>query len=120
MGSKLNKVSISSGETRPFEGDSGQLQLVETEEGAVGLATFKPGWRWSENVKPIAGTDSCQVAHIGYVISGSMTVRMDDGQETTISAGDVMIAPAGHDAWIEGDEDCVIVDWAGMSNYAKR
>ena len=52
-------------ETRPFEGDTGQLQVVNLDEGAVGRATFLPGWHWSEHVKPIAKTDSCQAAHTG-------------------------------------------------------
>ena len=68
-------------ETRPFEGDSGQLELVSTQEGVVGRATFLPGWKWSEHVKPIAGTDSCQAAHTGYFVSGRMKVVMDDEQD---------------------------------------
>jgi hypothetical protein len=65
-------------ETRPFEGDMGQLELVNTKSGVVGRATFKPGWKWSEHVKPIAKTDSCQAPHTGYFISGRMIVVMDE------------------------------------------
>jgi quercetin dioxygenase-like cupin family protein len=106
-------------EVRPFVGDSGQLELVNLAAGPVGRATFKPGWRWSEHVKPIAGTDSCQAAHTGYFVSGRMKVVMDDGEEVEYGPGDFAIMPPGHDAWIVGDEDCVVIDWQGFADYAK-
>jgi mannose-6-phosphate isomerase-like protein (cupin superfamily) len=70
-------------------------------------------------VKPIAGTDSCEVAHLGIVQSGHMHVRMDDGQEGDIGPGDVVMIPPGHDAWVVGKEACVFLDFAGM-HYAER
>ena len=107
-------------ETRPFEDGKGQLELVTLAGGAVGRATFEPGWQWSKHVKPIAGTDSCQAAHMGYVISGRMLVRMDDGEEAEFGPGDFMICPPGHDAWTVGDAACVVIDWQGVADYAKR
>ena len=107
-------------ETRPFEGDKGQVDVVNLSGGAAGRGTFKPGWRWSEHVKPIAGTDSCEVRHIGYVLQGRMTVRMDDGNEVTVGPGDAFHMPPGHDAWVEGDDDCVILDFGGLQGYAQR
>jgi quercetin dioxygenase-like cupin family protein len=106
-------------EVRPFAGDSGQLELVNLAQGPVGRATFKPGWRWSEHVKPIAGTDSCQAAHTCVFVSGRMKVVMDDGEEVEYGPGDFAIMPPGHDAWIVGDEDCVVIDWQGFADYAK-
>ena len=106
-------------ETRPFEGGTGQLELVNMAEGPVGRATFNPGWRWSEHVKPIAGTDSCQAPHLGYYISGRMNVVMDDGQEMEFGPGDFAIIPPGHDAWTVGDEPCVVIDSQGFADYAK-
>jgi quercetin dioxygenase-like cupin family protein len=106
-------------ETRPFKDDMGHLEIVNADSGAVGRATFKPGWQWSKHVKPIAGTDSCQAAHMGYMISGQMTIRMDDGEELTYGPGDFMVAPPGHDAWIVGNETCVVIDWQGFADYAK-
>ena len=106
-------------EVRKFEGDSGQLELVNMDAGPVGRATFKPGWRWSEHVKPIAGTDSCQAAHTCYFVSGRMKVVMDDGEEAEYGPGDFAIMPPGHDAWIVGDDACVVVDWQGFADYAK-
>ena len=121
IGTRLVRKSLNSPEeTRPFEGGTGQLQLVNIDGGAVGRATFQPGWKWSTHVKPIAKTDSCQAAHVGYVISGHMKVVMDDGTADEFGPGDVMICPAGHDAWIVGNVPCVVIDWAGVAEYAKR
>ncbi len=105
-------------ETRPFR-DKGQVELVSLGDGVVGRATFQPGWKWSDHVKPIVGTPSCQAAHVGYVLSGRQRILMDDGSELDISAGDVVSIPSGHDGWTIGDELCVVLDFAGMANYAK-
>jgi uncharacterized cupin superfamily protein len=105
-------------ETRPFEG-KGQAQAVELAGHTVLKGTFEPGWKWSENVKAIAGTDSCQAAHFGYVLSGSMRVYMDDGSEVEIKAGDVAAIPPGHDAEVSGSEACVMVDFGEIGDYAK-
>jgi hypothetical protein len=105
-------------ETRSFLGDTGQLELVNLEGGPVGRATFLPGWKWSEHVKPIVQTDSCQAAHLGYFVSGRMGVVMDDGEAMEYGPGDFAIMAPGHDAWIIGDEPCVVIDWQGFANYA--
>jgi len=120
MPGPIRKSFDSPEETRPFEDGKGQLQLVNVEGGAVGRATFEAGWRWSEHVKPIAKTDSCQAAHMGYFISGRMKVVMDDGEEIEYGPGDFGIIPPGHDAWTVGDEACVVIDWQGFADYAKR
>ncbi|MGD0055186.1 MAG: cupin domain-containing protein [Acidimicrobiales bacterium] len=106
-------------ETRPFQG-KGQVELIHIGGGVVGRATFEPGWKWSQNVKPIAGTDSCQAAHMGYVLSGRQIILMDDGTQLEIGAGDVVSIPAGHDGWTIGDEPCVVLDFSGMADYAKQ
>jgi quercetin dioxygenase-like cupin family protein len=116
---QMQRIPIESGELRPFKDGKGTLEVVETGSGMVGRATFEPGWKWSEHVKPIAGTDSCQAPHMGYVISGRMHVVMDDGSESDFGPGDLMIAPPGHDAWTIGDQACVVVDWQGVADYAK-
>jgi hypothetical protein len=91
--------------------------VVTIGDFTLGKGTFEPGWRWSEDDKPIAGTDSCQVRHTGC-ISGRMTVRMDDGTEATVGPGDVMLIEPGHDAWVVGEEPCVLYD-TGVAAYAK-
>jgi quercetin dioxygenase-like cupin family protein len=120
MSGLVRKSLDSPEEIRPFEGGMGQIELVNMEGGAVGRGTFLPGWRWSEHVKPIAKTDSCQAAHMGYLISGRMKVVMDDGEEMEFGPGDFAIMPPGHDAWTVGDEPCVVIDWQGFADYAKR
>ena len=105
-------------EVRKFE--KGKLELVTIAGATIGRATFEPGWKWSTCVKPIAKTNSCQAAHYGYQISGTMTTRMDDGTEKTSHAGDVLIIPTGHDAWVVGNEPVVFIDFQGMVEYAKQ
>ncbi|HEY8313457.1 MAG TPA: cupin domain-containing protein [Candidatus Baltobacteraceae bacterium] len=104
-------------ETRAFA--KGKLDIVTVGGTMLGRATFQPGWKWSECVKPIAKTNSCQAPHLGYVVSGRMTAVMDDGMRLQFVTGDAMSLPPGHDAWVEGNEPCVIVDFVGFENYAK-
>ncbi len=106
-------------EVRQFEGN-GKADVVTIGGRAVGRGTFEPGWRWSENVKPIAGTDSCQTSHLGYVMSGRMRVKMDDGTEQEVGPGNVVAIPPGHDAETVGDEPCVMLDFGEFGDYAKR
>jgi hypothetical protein len=108
----------SADEVRTF--DKGKLEIVEVDGRQVGRATFQPGWRWSECVKPIAGTDSCQVEHFAYVVSGRMGLQYDDGSAQEVGPGDLAHMPPGHDAWILGDEACILVDFMGAPNYAKK
>jgi len=115
----LEVKSVSSpDETRPFV-DKGHVDVVNVGGQAVLYGTFEPGWRWSEHVKPIANTDSCEANHVLYVASGRMHVTMDDGTEAEVGPGDVVLIPPGHDAWVVGDEPCVSVDWGGYSHYAQ-
>jgi ketosteroid isomerase-like protein len=107
------------GETRPFAAHG---QAVIASAGGLTLmrGVFEPGWRWSSDIAPIAGTDSCQTRHLGYLISGRMQIRMDDGTEMTVAAGDVFDLPSGHDAWVLGDEACVMVDYSpDATRYAR-
>jgi hypothetical protein len=106
-------------ETRPFEG-KGKADVLQIGGQTVGRGVFEPGWKWSENVKPIAGTDSCQVSHLGYCLSGRMKVYMDDGSEMEVGPGEVAAIPPGHDAEVVGEEDCVFVDFGEFGDYAKR
>lgn len=103
-------------ETRPFQAH-GHMDVITFGDFTVGKGTFEPGWKWSADVKPIAGTESCQVQHTGVCVSGEMTVRMDDGSETTIGPGDAVVIPPGHDAWVDGDVACVMYD-TGVAAYA--
>src|SRR6185312_245706 len=97
-------------ETRSM-GGSGQLQIVQLDACTVARATFQPGFRWTEHMKPVAGTDLCQVRHIGYVVSGKAMIRMADGAERELCAGDAFDVPPGHDSWVIGDEPYVSLDF---------
>ncbi len=106
-------------ETRQFV-DKGKADIVKIAGVTVGRTVFEPGWRWSEHVKPIAGTDSCQSHHTGYVLSGRMGVKMEDGSELEIGPGEAFVIPPGHDAWTVGDESCISLDFSGIELYAKK
>jgi len=95
----------------------GPLQTLG--DHTFGRGVFEPGWRWSQHVKPIAGTPSCQAAHTGYVLEGRMAVKMDDGTQVEYGPGDAFHMPPGHDAWIVGDKRCVLIDFTGVAKYAK-
>jgi len=105
-------------ETRNF--DKGKVQVVNIGGGTVGRYRFEPGWKWSQHVKPIAGTDLSQSAHSLYQVSGRMHVVMADGSEFDIGPGDVGVISPGHDAWVVGNDPAVGVDWSGLSDYAVR
>jgi hypothetical protein len=104
-------------ETRNFP--NGRAEIVEVGGSEIGRLVFEPGWRWSKDVKPIAGTDSCEAPHFQYHVSGRLRIRMDDGTEFTAQPGDITSLPSGHDAWVIGEEPVVVIDWYGASNYAK-
>jgi quercetin dioxygenase-like cupin family protein len=99
--------------------DKGRIELVTLGGVTVGRATFEPGWRWSEHVKPLAGTPSCQAAHVGYVLAGRLHIKMGDGTEREVGPGEAMVCGPGHDAWTVGDEPCIALDFSGMEEYAK-
>ena len=104
-------------EVRSF--DKGRVELVKIGGATVGRAIFQPGWKWSESVKPLAKTKSCEAPHFQYHVSGTLRVKMDDGTEVDLKAGDVSLLPNGHDAWVVGNEPAVVVDFQGMIDYAK-
>lgn len=99
---------------------NGRVELVTVGGATVGRATFKPGWRWSTSVQPLAQTKSCEAPHFQYHVSGTIHIVMDDGTEFDCGPRDVSLLPMGHDAWVVGDEPVVIVDFQGMVDYAKR
>jgi len=97
----------------------GKLELIKLGERIIGKATCNPGWKWSDSVKPIAKTESCEAPHLQYHVSGVLRIRMDDGTEFDCKAGDISVLPPGHDAWVVGNEPVVVVDFQGMIEYAK-
>jgi hypothetical protein len=104
-------------EVREFP--NGHAEILKVGDSEIGRLVFQPGWRWSNDVKPIAHTDSCEAPHFQYHVAGKLAIRMDDGTEFVAEPGDVTSLPSGHDAWVLGDEPVVVVDWFGASEYAK-
>ncbi len=104
-------------EVRKF--DKGKLELIKIGGVTIGKGTFEPGWKWSESVKPIVNTKSCQAPHFQYHVAGVLKVIMDDGTERELKAGDVSLLPSGHDGWVVGNEPVVVIDFQGMADYAK-
>jgi hypothetical protein len=104
-------------ETRTFE--NGHAEIVKIGGAEIGRLVFKPGWRWSESLQHVAGTELCEAPHFQYHVAGTLRIRMADGTELDAKPGDVTSLPSGHDAWVVGDEDVVVIDWFGASEYAK-
>ena len=98
-------------ETRRFP--HGRAEILDIGESQIGRLVLEPGWRWSNDVKPIAGTESCEAPHFQYHVSGRLMIRMDDGTELIAEPGDVTSLPSGHDAWVLGDEPVVVVGTRG-------
>lgn len=113
------KSSQNPDEIRPFKDGKGKMAVFNVGDMTVGRGEFEPGWRWSQHVKPIAGTDSCQANHTGIILEGRMVVKMNDGPEMEFGPGDVFCMPPGHDAWVVGDKRCVLFDVTGVAKYAK-
>jgi class 3 adenylate cyclase len=102
-------------ETRTFP--SGRAEVVSLDESMVGRAVYEPGWRWSTAMPAIAGTETCQLHHLGYSLSGVMHVVTEDGQTIDIPPGSVYEIPPGHDAWVVGDEPWVTVEWTSARTF---
>jgi mannose-6-phosphate isomerase-like protein (cupin superfamily) len=116
--SKMQRKNLSQpDEVRTF--DKGKVELTTLGGVTFGRATMQPGWKWSTCVKPIVKTNSCEAAHLQYVISGRMAVVMDDGSQMDFGAGDMALIPPGHDAWVLGSEPLVAIDITGMGEYAR-
>jgi hypothetical protein len=99
--------------------DRTTVNVVNVGGNEVGRFTFEPGWKWSECVKPVAGTDSCQLSHLGYVVSGSIHVEHEDGTALDLTPGDAYVITPGHDAWVNGDEPFVGVEFTSAGDFAK-
>lgn len=103
------------GEVKSF--DNGRLELINFEKSQIGRFVLDPGWKWSQDVSPLVGTDLCHSNHFVYVVSGVLRWRMEDGTEFDTSPGQVVRVTGAHDAWVVGDEPFVGVDWVGAEGY---
>jgi hypothetical protein len=101
--------------------DKTTVDVVKLPDHNVARITFEPGWRWSECVKPVVGTDSCQVLHVGTLVSGEMEVVHDDGSKAQLGPGEAYVIEPGHDAWVVGDEPAIGYEFesTAAATYAK-
>jgi hypothetical protein len=104
-------------EVRAFP--NGCAEILNVGGAELGRLVLQPGWRWSNDVKPLVNTSSCEAPHFQYHVSGRLAIRMDDGTEIEAGPGDVTSLPSGHDAWVVGDQPVVVDDWFGASSFAK-
>jgi quercetin dioxygenase-like cupin family protein len=103
-------------EVREFE--KGRFEVYSVGPMTLGRATYEPGWHWSEHVGAGTGETSCPVEHVGLVLRGRAAVKMDDGTEKVMGAGDFFYVPPGHDSWVVGDEPYVSLHIMGSEGYA--
>lgn len=122
----MNPVAVTKFETRSHETPDEIRQPEKTKSEIIRLEGYtlarihmKPGWRWSECIKPVVHTESCQLSHVGHAISGTIHVRMNDGTEKIIKAGESYTIPPGHDAWVEGDDEFVGLEIMSAEQFAK-
>src|SRR5207253_11186693 len=100
-------------ETRRF--DKGKIDIANVGEAVIGRFELQPGWRWSQSVKPMVQTDLCEQNHVAYMVSGRLKTKLRDGTEEEQGPGDAVFTPAGHDAWVVGDEPVVMIDFKGAA-----
>jgi mannose-6-phosphate isomerase-like protein (cupin superfamily) len=120
-GMKVQKLETKSHDT-PDEVRSPnktRLEVVRLGDFTLGRMSLQPGWRWSDCIKPVVKTDTCQMAHVGYAVSGRITIKMQDGTQKTISKGMSYTIPPGHDAWVEGTEPFVGIEVMSAEQFAK-
>jgi len=87
--------------------DKTRVDVVRLGGTTAARMTFEPGWKWSDCVKPVAGTDSCQARHVGVVSTGQLHVEHEDGTTLDLAPGDAYVIEPGHDAWVLGDDTFV-------------
>jgi quercetin dioxygenase-like cupin family protein len=117
---KLSKKNLGTPDAAK-ECGHGKLEFVDIEGTTLARITLQPGWKWSEHIRPMVGTESCQVHHLQYVISGHLKIVMDDGTETQLGPGDFASIPPGHDAWVVGQEPLVCIDFSpDMKQYTEQ
>lgn len=115
---RLQRKSFDQPETvRKF--GHGRIESVSLDESEIGRLTFDPGWRWSNDVRPIVGTDSCLNRHVGVCLEGTMHVQLDDGTTMDIKPRDAYEIPPGHDAWVVGDDVFVTYEWTSARVFAR-
>jgi hypothetical protein len=111
---EMQRKSLNSSPDEILTFEKGKVDIARVGDTTIGRGYFEPGWSWEKSIKPIAKTDSCQLPHTHYVISGRLKVALDDGTEEEFVSGDVAYVPPGHNSWVVGKEPLVILDFGGF------
>ena len=111
---RMEKKSIDSSPDETITFEKGKVEIAKVGDTTIGRGYFEPGWSWEKSIKSIAKTDSCQLPHTHYVISGRLKVVTDNGTEEEFGKGDVAYVPPGHNSWVVGNEPLVILDFSGF------
>ena len=111
-----SKSFATSGEVRRFP--NGYTNVLRLDETVVGYGVYEPGWRWTADMPGVAGSATCQLHHVGFAVSGRLHVVADNGQEMDVEGQSVYEIPPGHDAWVDGDEPFITVDWTSARVWA--
>lgn len=117
MAKMQRKLLSAPDEIRPFT--HGRAEIWELGDTVIGKQVFEPGWRWSNDVKPVALTDTCEYHHVGLVMSGRLLFETPDGLQMEVGPGMLFEVQPGHDAAVLGEEACVIYDFAGMRTFGR-
>ena len=96
------------------------VDVVPAGNGRVKRAIYPPGFRWSERMRPVVGTELCMHAHVGFLAQGAIAGRYADGCEFAYAAPAVVVLEPGHDAWVEGDEAAVLIQFDAAGDTAER
>ena len=110
----MEKKSLDSSPDETITFEKGKVEIGKVGDTNIGRGYFEPSWSWEKSIKPIAKTDTCQLPHTHYVISGRLKVVTDDGTEEEFGRGDVAYVPPGHNSWVVGNEPLVILDFSGF------
>jgi hypothetical protein len=91
-----------------------KMEIVRIGDRTVTKFTWQPGWKWSQDIKPLAKTESCQIHHFGYLEAGRMRTVSDDGTEIDLEPGDIVDVPPGHDGWVVGNEPAIFYEFGSL------
>jgi hypothetical protein len=115
MGNQAKSRNFDKNPDEVIKMPNGKTHIVKFGDATIAKITAEPGWRWSKDVKPIVNTNTCQLTHTGYALSGRLGVRMEDGSEQEFGPGDAMYVPPGHDSWVIGNDPFVELDFTGFT-----
>jgi len=111
--SSIEVKSFSNADEVNTDFNNARIDAVNVGGQRIIQLTLQPGWKWSNDIKPAVGTESCQATHLGVIIAGTVKAIHNDGTEATYTAGDAYSIQPGHDGMVVGDEPAIVYEFAG-------